>query len=128
MTRGVFLSRISVSSVLRISGEFARSMSPETSKIVALSMCRGVICTSLAPFCTFRCLHHVLRHSQVIRFTAPAVLDYVHALAHQVETQTTRLQFARRRGIELALRHGDATVRDFDFDSRFGVRWQACGI
>src|SRR5260221_10182604 len=44
-TRGVRFSRTSRKRALRTSGEFARSMSPEISKIVALSTWRAEICT-----------------------------------------------------------------------------------
>jgi hypothetical protein len=52
-TRGVRLSLISFKRAYRISGEFARSISPDTSNIVILSSRRAEICKVFSPFANF---------------------------------------------------------------------------
>src|SRR5580693_4914262 len=97
-TRGVRLSRTSFSSAFRTAGDFARSMSPETSKIVVLSSCRLEICTLFFSFEPLR-VHFSLRRADVLdqaETIGPIralVFDDIHALLNKMQTESAGLYF-----------------------------------
>src|SRR5260370_27367623 len=68
-TRGVRLSCISRNTERRTSGELAKSMSPETSKIVVLSWRRAEICTVSTPSENAVSLRQILDEPQPVHGT-----------------------------------------------------------
>src|SRR5260370_37194803 len=86
-TRETRISRISRNTNWRTSGELAKSMSPETSKIVVLSWRLGEICTVSSPSRSVAGLRQILHQTQLVRRPLAGELHGVHTLADPVQSQ-----------------------------------------
>src|SRR5271168_2969683 len=120
-TRGVRLSRTSFKSAFRIAGEFARSISPDTSKIVVLSSCRLEICTVYSPS---RLLlvsillsgAHVLDQSETVGPFRALEFDDIHTLLNKMQPKSTRLYFFELSYAKLRALNGRPSIAELDLE------------
>src|SRR5258708_16818307 len=87
-TRDARISRISRNTDWRTSGELAKSMSPETSKIVVLSCRLAEICTVSSPSRSVAGPRQILHETQLVRRPLACKLHGVHSLADPVQSQS----------------------------------------
>src|SRR6266404_7800513 len=87
-TRDARISRISRNTDWRTSGELAKSMSPETSKIVVLSWRLAEICTVFFLSRSIAGLCEILHETQLVCEPLAGELHLVHSLADQVQSQS----------------------------------------
>src|SRR5260370_41322816 len=97
-TRGIRFTRSSRSNALRTSGELARSMSPDTSRMVVLSIRRTAICTVISPSGTSRRSPglNILHQAQLIGGVGPREFHNIHALPDIMQPQSTGPNFIQR--------------------------------
>ena len=84
-TRGVLLSLISFSNAFRISGEFAKSISPVISKIVVVSILRAEICKAFSPLKSVLLLRlQILDQAQLVCPLLALEFHNIHALPYEM--------------------------------------------
>jgi hypothetical protein len=101
---------------LRTTGEFAKSMSPEMSKIVVLSLRRVEICTVSSPSENAVSLRQILDEAQPVRGTLARELHGIHGLTNEVQSQSAGAYFIERPALELARVNRWTAVTKQDFE------------
>jgi len=123
-TRGVRFSRSSPNSALRISGELARSISPDTSKIVVFSVRRAEICTGCSPLrmASFLGALQILDQSKLVDAARSCEFYGVHALPDEVQTESPRLYLIQSTSTQLPWVHRWSTVTQQDLQPFTALR------
>src|SRR5258708_732719 len=120
-TRGIRFTRSSRSNALRTSGELARSMSPDTSRMVVLSIRRTAICTVVSPSGTFRRSPglNILYQAQLIGDVGPREFHDIHALPDIMQPQSAGPNFIQRTAAHFFGIGRRALVGEQDFEALF---------
>src|SRR6266704_4129873 len=91
-------------------------MSPERSKIVALSLWRVEMCTVSSPSENAVSLRQILDEAQPVRGTIAREFHRVHGLTDEVQSQSAGAYFIQRPPLELARVDRGTAVTKKDFE------------